>query len=949
MSFLRKIVRGAIDFFISPIYSAFNLLTDAAQSLLLPSIPEPPAGIKNGGKAYNADLRQNQAALGDVKAVGYGRWRDWYSYCSLPYVEYLQDQEILHAYLHVTRGLAEIQELFIGDVPFATFAGAQYEVLAPGETLTLGHPKVYTSEDVGSSEIPGGIVGPVQLRKTLRYAPTDDHPASAPDRIVLIGSQALNDIPLGVVTVSGTASNDGVRTVTGKGAGIKGFSLYSWLVITEPLVTETVKSTLEYTQTISGAKTIQSEHIGLVFDDVRSKLVPDDDTELTEFRVGDDLQVFDSASNDGTTFRVIAVDSDGLVVTPAPVYEHAADVTVRLESRRVGPVYACPPGEQCERLGIDIFFEGLGKADDDGSVDSLTVTFEARYRPVDDAGNPLGAWVAESLSCSGAEFKPKRFSFAIDLDTPIRPQVDLRRITIQKDDSQRRDNAVWGGLRGYMVAKPGQTLGQDEDCTRIAVQIRATGQLSRVQSKSINGFAQRLLPVWDGAAWSTPQATRNPAWAAVDWIKTESLGLLTDADLDLDGFLAFANGCETRGDTFDAAFDREVIFWEGLQSILRVGRGRAYRDPASRLISVYRDEATAPVLLLADGINCQLGALALATPTQDTPTGVRVKFTDPVTWQERADGPLAGAGDDPREVSFFGCTNWERAWAEAYYEYQDLRYRVQKCSAETEMEGLLAALGKRVLVGSAVKGWGQVAEVADADGLELTLQPPPFWTEGAQHYVRLQGPTGLPGARIDCSYVSVGKVLLASAPDVTLRINEDWRTIVLIGHDAVGSVPAEHPRLACVESMAPSGLRQASVQLRLDDERVYADPGPAPADVYALSGAAPDLAVSGFEAQAIDALMIEASWDAVSGAIAYEIEQELDPIGWQRQFVGAGTSARWQIKPGSVGDQVRIRAYGDAVIGPWTTIFMLYPGDEGRVTEDGAVRITQSGELRILG
>ncbi|MGH8431022.1 MAG: hypothetical protein ACREUF_11535, partial [Solimonas sp.] len=87
---------------------------------------------------------------------------------------------------------------------------------------------------------------------------------------------------------------------------------------------------------------------------------------------------------------------------------------------------------------------------------------------------------------------------------------------------------------------------------------------------------------------------------------------------------------------------------------------------------------------------------------------------------------------------------------------------------------------------------------------------------------------------------------------------------------------------------------------------------------------------------------------AVAGALAYEIEQSAVPTGWERQFVGAGTSAQWQIKPGSLGDQVRIRAYGDASIGQWSTVTLYASELVGRITEDGSPRVTQSGELRVL-
>lgn len=917
---LKKLGGNALDFF----FPGLGIISDLVGDLFKIDIPEPPASVKNEGKVNRADLKQNQPNLGGVKTDGYGRWVDWYPLIN-GYTEFVDNEQVYKAYMHASIGHAELLELRIGNAPLPTFPGQRSEVLLPGEPMTLVHPNVYTCPDVETIDLRGGIDGTIQLVEFFYFGPSTG-PAAGADRIRGKPGSGLRSIPVGAeITISGSDTNDGTYTVTDSGTVQVGFVSLHWIEVDSTLTEEAMSCTIEYPQEDPESPTVKAEDVSLIFDNDLGTIEGPAE-ELDQFVYGDLILVDNTASND-IEFTVLGSGDGTLTVTPAPTNESADPATIVLVRRRAGPFPACLEGDKVNRLGFDAAFaEGLCGLQDDGKAYPRTVTFEARWREIDDYGSPLSGWTTATFSSTNGDTKPYRESHYVDIDPPARVEADLRRVSLESSSDRIRDAATWAGLRGYVVAKDGQTPADDADCTRVAVIVRSSGRLSRQQQRTVNGTNQRLLPVWNGTTWSAPQATRNPAWAFAYWMKAHSNGVITDAQLDLAGLLAFAEGCESRGDTFDAAFESEVLLWEGAKAILRVARAKPYLDVGTGKFSVYRDEETAPTLLFADGINIQLGPLAIDTPTADTPSGVRVKFTDPETWSERADGPVAGSDADPREVSVMGLTSWGKAWEEAAYEWADLRYRVQTCSGETEMEGLLARLGKRVLVGSAVKGWGQVAEVRAADELQLTLWPAPIWTAGAQHYVHLQGPDGLPTARINCSLVGTGVIELAGAPGITLRTGAGWQTIALIGHDAAGEVPASGPRVAIVETPAAAGLREGSLQLRLEDLRVHDDPGEAPEDPYATTGSEPSLAVADFVAEQVST-RIYAEWTSNANAIAYEVEQKLDPsldpenVGWERMFFGLATDRSWLVKPGLHGDQGRIRAYGDGGrIGAWSQV-----------------------------
>lgn len=946
MGWLSDAFKGAIDYFIKgPYLWLTEQLFDQVTKLFTPDLPQVPAGLKSQGKAYNADLKQNLPRLGDVRTVGYGRWTDWYD-LKCAYTEYENNEQLYKAYLHVTVGHAEVLALRIGNSPLTSFPGQRSEVLLPGVEMTLVHPNVHTSPDVQGIELRAGTSGQVRLTGAFDFAPSTG-PGADPFRIRLIGSDQLTAVPNGSLVITDAGPNSGTYLVTSQGTAMDGFTPYSWVVVTSGMAEGTFNATMAFGVTDNDASTVKATGLALTMNNILSTLSAGDE-DLADFQFGDVVELRDTADNDGIEFTVAAAgDGAELTVAPPPTYEVASSASVVLVRRRAGPFAACLPGDVVDRFGIDVVFDALSN-----SGGARAVTFEVRWRTIDDVGNPTGDWSAEFFTCSGKDYKPQRFSHYEDVSPPARVQVDLLRLTPESNSAAIRDDVQWSGLRGYVVAKEGETPRIDPTSTCIAVVVRSSGRLSRAQERTINGDNQRLLPVWDGETWSALQATRSPAWAITDWLKEQSNNLLSDAQLDLPSYLGFATGCTARGDTFDGAYDREVMLWEGAQTIARVARAKNYLDKTSGKISVVRDEPAEPSLLFADGINCQLGPTSFGTRNSDTPTGVRVKYIDPSTWTERADGVVAGSDEDPREVSFMGCIDREKAWAEAFYEWADLRYRVITFSGDAEMDGLQARVRRRVLVGSAVKGWGHVAEVTAADGLLLTLSLPQDtsvnWVEGAQHYVHLQGEDGLPTARINCTRVSLMVIELAVDPGITLRTGSSWQTIALIGHDGTEEVPASGPRVAIVEFMKPRGLREGSLQFRLDDARVHADPGPAPADPYETSGEMPDLTITGFSAERVGDRVL-AEWDLLGEVLGYEVEQELLAGGWARKYFGGGIDPTWLTDEALDGEALRVRAYSESGTGPWTLGTAGPPTGEGMVTEDGSEAfITEDGEFSVL-
>lgn len=917
-------------------------------------LPTTPAGLKQS-KQTDPNFRHNQAALGQPMTVGLGRWKSWPNYATYPYSYYVDHKQRFNARLRITVNAARILAVSIGDAAFNSFANASLQIINSGQRLTLFNANVYTHLDVTGLDLDAGAQRSGDYTATYEFAP-----AGFPKRILLRGSDiiafsrftelwrlavaksltgaGLSAIDVGsTITVSGSGSNDGTMTVTAAGVlrDARNQVVASYVDVDTTRTAEVDECAIAYTYTESldnlevlkvNPEDEDGSPVTLVFDAALSEIRgPAGEGVLQDLRPGDLIGIDGSDFNDATTFSVIDNTlGDRLTVFPAPAAETKA-VTLFLARRWVGPRFACPPGASVDTIEIDIGFDGLGKADDDtDKVFERTVTFMMAYRACDDAGQPLEDWTYESFPLTDKKLEARRFTVPFYLDTPVaHPQVKVARTTPKTNSTRARDTAQWIGLRGYIVALPGDDPALCDGCVDLAITVQSSGQLSQASEQRVNVTSQGIYPVLVDGEWIDTE-TRNPAWLALYWLTSQSKGLIDYSAFDLPVWAARAE--QWAGITFDAEFDEAVSLEEGANSILAVARAKLRKDTLTGLLSLYVDEPTAPTLLLVDGMNTEFQSEQIAVPTRDSLTGVKFKFTDANLWQLR-DGPVVGSDVDPQEITLLGCTTWSgtigSAWEMANYRYLHNKLRVHTLTTGCEMEGLTAYKGQRVLYASRAQGYGQGGIVDGISGLTLQLRAPLVWTDGMQHFVYLQGRDGAPGARIDCTRGDADDVLiLAGAVNVTPRADSDTLPMLLgFGHDGDEETPADAPLLMIVETMAAQGLYHATLALRNEDLRVHADPGPAPVDTYALSGEAPTLAIATLDLEA-DSSDVTATMSAVADgpsvddSLRYELAwRYFGELDWIVVFRGSGLSATWPV-PYSGVVEVRARALSVDVIGP---------------------------------
>lgn len=507
----------------------------------------------------------------------------------------------------------------------------------------------------------------------------------------------------------------------------------------------------------------------------------------------------------------------------------------------VGPFMALPAGFQANRLYVDIVWpRGVGTLDTDGSVDPRTISWQVQAQPIDDAGQPLAAWtLLATESYSESTSLLQRRSYAYDV-VAGRYRVRLRRITARSDNSRHLNDMQWAGLRARLsVAGIERT-----DLTGIAVRIRSSSQLTALTQRRIKVYVQRLLPVWNGVAWSAPQFTRNPAWALADIWRNAVYGRgLADDRIDMDSLLDYADTWDARQDRFDHSFDAQLTTDEAAQLVAAAGRARTLLRRGA-VYTLVRDEVQTDAVgvIMPRNIDKDSFNLRWALPTNETPDCVACKYRSGKVWADRIVyaqvyngviyGYTATASGLPQrppgvpapllieELQLAGVIGEKHAQRQAAYLLARMLYRREEGSVQQDMDGLLATMGSMVGIAHDAAEWGQSGDVVDWDAGTrlLTVTEPIVWTAGQTHYVRLQHHDGTLGGTIEATPGADDyEMVLATAPAITPSVSspDRERTRYLFG------ALADVQRQAIIVSLRPSSEDAVETAFFIEDARVH--------------------------------------------------------------------------------------------------------------------------------
>ena len=618
----------------------------------------------------------------------------------------------------------------------------------------------------------------------------------------------------------------------------------------------------------------------------------------------------------------------------------------------IGGFVANDSGTAANAIAVDVVMpRGLYRANDDGSLNGVDISWVVQALPIDDYGAATGAWFTiGSENVWDATTTPIRLSYRYSVPAG-RYQVRLMRTDTKQTDSRYGHELNWAGLRAYL---PGSQ--QYGDVTMLAVRMRATNNLSAAASRKINLVVTRKLPVWNGSSWSSPIATRSIAWALADICRAQYGGKQPDARIGINELLALNAIWSTRGDTFNFVFDSQSTVGEALTIAARAGRAVWYKQGG--IVHFVRDQpATLPVALFTPRniVKSSLSIDYLMT-SEETADAIDVTYFDETVWTERTvRAALPGSAQSVvASMKLPGVTSRAQAWKEGMYAAACNRYRRRLPSWQTEMEGFVPTIGDLVALSHDMPQWGQSGEIVawNAATKTATLSEPLTWTSGMQHMLAFRGRAGdvigpyyaMAGA--DAYHVVLTDWALSGvkwSDGVTDKATPDTGGDRERSHFAFGPATTQYIR-ARLLAMRPRSTETVELAAVIESDYVHtADTGAVPpASAWQLPTKITRPIVSGLAIVAVPfkKSRMLVSWQPAAGADRYYVEQSDGSEAWHFIDDVRGTSIETDC-PYFDRTVVRVAAIG-ITRGPWAYFsyadyLRVPPSDVSSFTLDGNI------------
>lgn len=608
----------------------------------------------------------------------------------------------------------------------------------------------------------------------------------------------------------------------------------------------------------------------------------------------------------------------------------------------IGPYTANSAGTQANAMAVDLIApRGLYHVNaTTGALESMSITVQVEAREIDDTGAAIGVWTTLGTeTMSGATTTPQRYSYRYNVPAG-RYEVRCTRTDTEQTASTYGHDVVWGALRAYLP-----DTSNYGNVTLIAMRMKATSQLSAQASRKINVVATRKLRVWDGSAWSVPQATRSIAWALADAAINE--GGVPESRVDLAGLLALDATWSARGDHFDGRFDGAVTLWEAWTQILSAGRAKPFAQGG--ILYAVRDQSASVPVCLYSMRNIKKGSFGVEyiLPTDETADAIDVGYFDASTWSpRRVQAALPGsAAAKPVKIDLFGVTDRDQAYREGLYQAAANKYRRKMIRFATEMEGFIPAPSDLIAIAHDMPQWGQTAEAVawDAGTLTLTVSEQLTWGTGT-HYIGLRQRDGsLEGPIVVTAGATAYEVVLSAAPTFAPYTGADEeRTHIAFGW---GETWRQEARVVAIR---PRGLTEVEIEAINEDPSVHtADQGmtapPVNSSQLPTSYTAPVVAGLTGRSSSSDPTKMLLSWQPAAGADHYLIEQSQDDVVWTRT---AETSANNYAVTALYGNStiVRVAAVG-LTRGPWVKLWYSGVSDYMWTADANAMWTTDTANM----
>ena len=749
----------------------------------------PDAAINQPMPGSLASLAAPQNALmGEITPVQYGRVACYPPLWSKPYSEYVDNQQYMYLLLCIGRGYyqwsnnsgrREFEFMGVDDSSLTDIGpDVEWSIIEPGESPALYNPRVVVVDEAAGQAIDSHTswLGPY----------TVNDPATQVNQIML---DLLAPRGLGAVQDDGSIAERQVGiNLEARTINDVGVATGSWTA----LAADATRYIEHQRWTTSGTQQTVAD--------------------------GGTYTVIPMAS--GVATRQLRVEYDW------PAY---TDGWIKLEARQVdaagNPVggwltrYATGPGGKKGGrywLRLDL---------------ATTARYQARITASlwqgDDRSMSVNlrsiGYMSTPTEIRAATLTPQRATIRYVVPAG-RYEVRIKRTAAKNTGTNEMHDANIASIRAQRTGG----LSSFGDRTMLEIKLRAGSALATSTLNKIRVITTRKLPLWNGSSWSAPTATTSPAWALADLCRAGYGRGLSDSEYDLSTLQSLAGTLAARGDQFNFRFDSPGEFLEQLNRVGKTCRVFAY-ESAGVVRFIREAKQTLPVRVFTPENLLARPKRQYLMPGPETPDAIEVTYIDDRVWRPQRLLVMAPGVTVPvrvQKVQLDGVTRPEQAHREAVFALSKLLRQRVSYTLRTEQDGYLVTPLSVIKAVTDDAAWGQSAEVEaisgswSAAGAVLTLTPPPVWASSGSHQLRLIGDDGIETAAVNVTRgADDSQAMCASALPFAPYVGAArLRTrAVLIGPDGyVGT-----PRKLRVLGVRPVGEFEVELACINEDDAVH--------------------------------------------------------------------------------------------------------------------------------
>lgn len=376
----------------------------------------------------------------------------------------------------------------------------------------------------------------------------------------------------------------------------------------------------------------------------------------------------------------------------------------KLEDDTSGAVIWTTPAGTTE-INCDIFFyNGLGKYNDKGEIQSTSVEVKAYYKQKNEADSAyklLGYFNNGSNTISGRQLKTLRYVVSKSGLSADSYTVKIERTTADSESSSVVDTVYLGSIRAKKNTSPVRSEILKKLCV-IELKVKATPKLQNI-IEQLNFVSQSKMPIYSGSgtgknSWSTNALTSNPASCALMAMQGEfAQQKLKETDIDWLSFEKLYNWCQTHNYECNYYLTESQTISQLLSNIATCSRSEIFR--LNGKITVVQDiERDSPVQLFTPRNSKNYTETLLKT---EIPDCLILKFVnkdsgfaeDEVNVYNTISGNKETEPEITQEVNLWGITSSEQARKVGLYDLAVFRARSVVHTFQVDFEYMLCTKG----------------------------------------------------------------------------------------------------------------------------------------------------------------------------------------------------------------------------------------------------------------